>query len=131
MHETTGARANSAQEGVTGLKSLGVRELNYKLCFLACAVHLADKDGWSHFREHDDEEGGAEEFDAETSARISSMASSPNLYQRMVNSICPTVFGHEEVCVCVFVCDHIPQRVYLVFAVLGVGCRLKSFRGWN
>ena len=87
MHETTGARANSAQEGVTGLKSLGVRELNYKLCFLACAVHLADKDGWSHFREHDDEEGGAEEFDAETSARISSMASSPNLYQRMVNSI--------------------------------------------
>ena len=49
MARETGPRANTASEGVTGLKSLGVRELNYKLCFLACAVHLADKDGWSHF----------------------------------------------------------------------------------
>ena len=34
-----------------------VRELNYKLCFLASAVHLADKDGWANFRD--------EEVDAE------------------------------------------------------------------
>ena len=77
------------------LKSLGVKELNYKLCFLACSVHLADKDGWSHFR---DEEGGeAEEYDPETIAQITNMAKTPNLYQRMVSSLCPTVFGHEEV----------------------------------
>ena len=95
LQREAGARANAAQEGVTGLKSLGVRELNYKLCFLACSVHLADKDGWSHFR---DEEGGeAEEYDPETIAQITNMAKTPNLYQRMVSSLCPTVFGHEEV----------------------------------
>lgn len=25
-------------EGVSGLKALGVRDLNYRLCFLACSV---------------------------------------------------------------------------------------------
>lgn len=34
-----------SSEGVTGLKALGVRELNYKLCFLAGAIHLADTNG--------------------------------------------------------------------------------------
>jgi len=46
----TSARANTSQERVIGLKSLDVRELNYKLCFLECSVHLADKDRWSHFQ---------------------------------------------------------------------------------
>jgi hypothetical protein len=41
----TGGRSSYATEGVTGLKSLGVRELNYRLNFLACAVHLADANG--------------------------------------------------------------------------------------
>ena len=96
MTRETAARSNAAQEGVTGLKDLGVRELNYKLCFLSCAVHLADKDGWSHFRDEDDE-GASEELDPESIAQITKMAKSPNLYQRMVSSLCPTVFGHEEV----------------------------------
>lgn len=29
---------SSAAEGVRGLKSLGVRDLTYRLCFMACAV---------------------------------------------------------------------------------------------
>ena len=72
-----------------------VRELNYKLCFLASAVHLADKDGWANFR--DEEVDAEEELDPDTVKEIETMAKTPNLYQRMVNSICPTVFGHEEV----------------------------------
>eukprot|EP00960_Hanusia_phi_P049571 759633-Hanusia_phi.AAC.3 len=91
----TGNRSNTASEGVTGLKSLGVRELTYKLCFLGCAVHLAEKDGWSHFREEGEET--AEELDEETRKKIAMMNKSPQLYQRMVSSLCPTVFGHDEV----------------------------------
>jgi len=33
--------------GVTGLKSLGVRDLQYKTAFLACMVHDADGRVWS------------------------------------------------------------------------------------
>lgn len=31
-------RNNEQKEGVTGLKALGVRELTYKMAFLACSV---------------------------------------------------------------------------------------------
>lgn len=31
-------RNNEQREGVTGLKALGVRELTYKMAFLACSV---------------------------------------------------------------------------------------------
>jgi hypothetical protein len=41
----TGGRSSYATEGITGLRALGVRELNYRLNFLACAVHLADAAG--------------------------------------------------------------------------------------
>ncbi len=47
MREASKAGANSAASttggsGVTGLKSLGVRDLQYKTAFLACMVHDAD-----------------------------------------------------------------------------------------
>lgn len=47
MREAARAGANSAAAsvggaGVTGLKSLGVRDLQYKTAFLACMVHNAD-----------------------------------------------------------------------------------------
>ena len=47
MREAARSGANSAAAavggaGVTGLKSLGVRDLQYKTAFLACMVHDAD-----------------------------------------------------------------------------------------
>jgi DNA replication licensing factor MCM6 len=47
MREASRAGGNSAAAsvggaGVTGLKSLGVRDLQYKTAFLACMVHDAD-----------------------------------------------------------------------------------------
>ena len=46
MREASKSGANAATGGVTGgvtgLKSLGVRDLQYKTAFLACMVHDAD-----------------------------------------------------------------------------------------
>jgi len=47
MREASKSGANTATggvggSGVTGLKSLGVRDLQYKTAFLACMVHDAD-----------------------------------------------------------------------------------------
>ena len=47
MREASKSGANSGAaavggSGVTGLKSLGVRDLQYKTAFLACMVHDAD-----------------------------------------------------------------------------------------
>lgn len=38
----SGTNTRAVGSGVTGLKSLGVRDLQYKTAFLACMVHEAD-----------------------------------------------------------------------------------------
>jgi len=44
-------------DGVTGLKRLGVKDLNYKLVFIANSVHAADsRFGFSNVQSADDEE---------------------------------------------------------------------------
>ena len=37
---TAGKGGNATDSGVTGLKTLGVRELTYKLCFMACSTSV-------------------------------------------------------------------------------------------
>jgi len=44
-------------DGVTGMKRLGVRDLSYKLVFIANSVHAADsRFGFSNISSADDEE---------------------------------------------------------------------------
>ena len=106
--------------GVTGLKSLGVRDLQYKTAFLACMVHDADARVWFqpfHYSDHTlmdflqngtnirgeeaaDEESGQFFIDSLTSAEyeeLRAMIDSEHIYSRLVQSIAPTVYGHEIV----------------------------------
>ena len=80
---------------MTGLRALGVRELNYHLAFLACSVQMADREGFSS--RDDGDENTLEDVDKETHDLCQQMSNTPNLYSRLVSSICPTVFGHDEV----------------------------------
>ncbi|KAF8550374.1 MCM-domain-containing protein [Imleria badia] len=106
IREASKSGANAAtggvSSGVTGLKSLGVRDLQYKTAFLACMVHDADGRGGTNVRgeEEDGEEDGQAflrsltepEFD-----ELKSMIDSDHIYSRLVESIAPTVYGHEIV----------------------------------
>lgn len=89
-------------EGVTGAKQFGVRELVYRMAFLACHVAPADaKPGSSVLRseEEDDEpmEVLLQSFTKEEREQIKDMKNQPRLYNRMVESIAPSVYGHDEV----------------------------------
>ncbi|KDQ15120.1 hypothetical protein BOTBODRAFT_109338 [Botryobasidium botryosum FD-172 SS1] len=97
-----GAGGGVSNQGVTGLKSLGVRDLQYKTAFLACMVN--DADG----RVTSDPRGEAEEGEVDQEAFVSSltqpeldelkaMVHSDYIYSRLVESIAPTVYGHEIV----------------------------------
>ncbi|CAG9327140.1 unnamed protein product [Blepharisma stoltei] len=77
-------------DAVTGLKALGVRELNYKLVFIASAV---TKHPAFNFREDDE----VTELTAADQEAIERMRAEPDLYSRIARCISPTVFGHEEV----------------------------------
>ena len=83
-------------DAVSGLKRLGVRDLSYRLVFLANSVQSQEsRFGNINIREADHEE--AQNFTEEEKAKILKMKSEPNLYSRMARSIAPSVFGHDEV----------------------------------
>ncbi|KAI0254879.1 mis5 protein [Lactifluus subvellereus] len=88
--------------GVTGLKSLGVRDLQYKTAFLACMVHDADGRGSTNIR-GEDEDGEADGLAFAKSLtepefeELKRMIEADHIYSRLVESIAPTVYGHEIV----------------------------------
>jgi DNA replication licensing factor MCM6 len=91
-----------ASEGVTGLKSLGARDLTYKLAFLACMVTPTDaRDslgsdvrGTGDATEMEQDELLRSMTDEEI-RDLRDMANLDHLYARLVGSIAPSVYGHE------------------------------------
>lgn len=89
----------SAMEGVRGLKALGVRDLNYRMAFLACSVQATS----SRF-------GGTDLPLSEITAddmkkqmtqtewdKVYEMSRDKNLYTNLINSLFPSIYGNEEV----------------------------------
>lgn len=89
-------------DGYTGVKQFGVRELVYRTAFLAC--HVASAEGTPGSTSIRGEEADDETFDTvlrsytrEERDEISTMKGHSRLYQRMVSSIAPSVYGHDEI----------------------------------
>lgn len=105
MRENRGGRGDGgvASQGVTGLKALGVRDLQYKTAFLACMVQSSDaRAGAADVRADldDGDEDQAAFLHSLTQQEIDElkvMIKTPDIYQRLVSSIAPTVYGHEIV----------------------------------
>ncbi|KAK0627808.1 MCM2/3/5 family-domain-containing protein [Immersiella caudata] len=116
VRDDRGADAGGA--GVSGLKSLGVRDLTYRLAFLACMVtpdvsslgasgeaHLIDMVGaLTGTAATETAESIKEAQDAVlasyTQAEIQdlrAMVHSEHIYSRLVQSLAPTVYGHDIV----------------------------------
>ncbi|GMI14349.1 hypothetical protein TrVE_jg11240 [Triparma verrucosa] len=101
------SRANFTGDGVGGLKSMGVKELTYKTCFVASSIlPFESRSALSNVRPEDvmdpnssanRAEDIAREFSPEEREDIRRMRGSPDLYNNLVNSIAPNVFGHQEV----------------------------------
>ncbi|KAL0944611.1 DNA replication licensing factor mcm6 [Colletotrichum truncatum] len=113
-----GRGADVGGSGVTGLKALGVRDLTYRLAFLACMITPdTSTPGQSANGQvqdiissltQDKSAESAESVEAAQAAVLSSMneseinelrdmVHSDHIYSRLVQSIAPTVYGHEVV----------------------------------
>ncbi|KAL7424232.1 MCM DNA helicase complex subunit mcm6 [Cryptotrichosporon argae] len=105
MRENRGGRGDGgvASQGVSGLKALGVRDLQYKTAFLACMVQSADaRAGGADVRgDLDDDENEQDAFlhslTQQEVDELKEMVRAEDIYQRLVSSIAPTVYGHEIV----------------------------------
>ena len=91
------ARGSELSSGVTGLKSLGVRDLTYKLAFGACHVaSMVNKAGGNEQLEVDlnDQEVFLTSLSDAEVLQLKEMVKDEHIYDKLVNSIAPAVFGH-------------------------------------
>jgi DNA replication licensing factor MCM6 len=89
-------------EGVTGLKALGVRDLSYRLCFLATTISDAsgdDRKMTEAVKEASDDANERCEVVLSPAERekILSMRQHPNILVALVQCVAPNVFKHELV----------------------------------
>ncbi|KAM8934516.1 DNA replication licensing factor MCM6 isoform 1-T1 [Pelodytes ibericus] len=99
----TSSRVGGAEgyetEGVRGLRALGVRDLSYKLVFLACYVSPTNP----RFGGKDlhDEDMTAESLKNQMSVKewekVFEMSQDKNLYHHLCTSLFPTIHGNDEV----------------------------------
>ncbi|XP_019967894.1 DNA replication licensing factor MCM6 [Paralichthys olivaceus] len=94
-----GGPQGSESEGLRGLKALGVRELSYRLAFLACNVAPTNpRFGGKELRE---EEQTAESIKSQMTERewekVFEMSQDKNLYHNLCTSLFPTIHGNDEV----------------------------------
>ncbi|ODV92840.1 hypothetical protein CANCADRAFT_23657 [Tortispora caseinolytica NRRL Y-17796] len=94
-------RAGENSSGVTGLKTLGVRDLTYKLGFGACMVQsdVTSSSNKVDLENSEDielsERDVIESFTDDEISRLRTMKEDREIYKNLVKSIAPTVFGHE------------------------------------
>lgn len=91
-------------DGVTGAKALGARELTYKLSFLACMVETTGASDTATTVYANDDVTNAEKygdprkvFTPAELEEIERMRTTPQLYQRLIESVAPAIYGHSEV----------------------------------
>jgi DNA replication licensing factor MCM6 len=112
-------RSDYFGDGVHGLRKLGVREMTYKMVFIACSIQQTDQRTGSALNnfvnlseitrnnlannndfeddENNDNQENAVKFSEQEQNEIVKMRDVGNFYHKMVASFCPSVFGHEDV----------------------------------
>ncbi|CAD5226292.1 unnamed protein product [Bursaphelenchus xylophilus] len=89
----------SENEGVRGLKQLGVRDLHYKLAFLSTSVTPTNASlGGIEFTHDDMDHDQLWQNTSEVERiKLREMSDDPNIVQNLSNSLFPDIFGNEEV----------------------------------
>ncbi|KAK7289972.1 hypothetical protein RIF29_04045 [Crotalaria pallida] len=90
--------ATAGNEGVSGLRALGVRDLSYRLAFIANSVQICDgrKDVDIKNRRKDADEDDPQVTEQEREEALK-MKDTPDFFNRLVESVAPTVFGHQDI----------------------------------
>merc|ERR1711962_1060467 len=98
LAETGNRHKGEESEGVRGLKSLGVRDLHYRMAFLACGVSTNGKAKLGS--DGDEPESAAamkEKMKPQEWESVYKMSQDKNLYNNLISSLFPTIHGNEEV----------------------------------
>ncbi|XP_043482778.1 DNA replication licensing factor Mcm6 [Leptopilina heterotoma] len=98
--EITGNNKNFDEgDGVRGLKALGVRDLNYRMAFLACSITATSLrfGGTEMSMEDITQETIKKQMTESEWNKVYEMSHDRNLYQNLVSSLFPSIHGNDEV----------------------------------
>ncbi|KAF7995045.1 hypothetical protein HCN44_004517 [Aphidius gifuensis] len=92
-------KAGDQGEGVRGLKALGVRDLNYRLAYLACSVTATSLrfGGTDMGIEDVSQEMMKRQMSEAEWNKVYEMSKDRNLYTNLVSSLFPAIYGCDEV----------------------------------
>ncbi|XP_029342718.1 DNA replication licensing factor Mcm6 [Acyrthosiphon pisum] len=96
-------RGDANNEGVKGLKCLGIRDLNYKLAFLACSLSVTGSRFGGSGEMHNDEltvdsiERMKRQMTGPQWEKIYEMNRDRNLYTNLINSLFPSIHGNDQI----------------------------------
>ncbi|XP_050539443.1 DNA replication licensing factor Mcm6 [Daktulosphaira vitifoliae] len=99
----SGQKKADANEGVKGLKCLGIRDLNYKLAFLACSLSATDTRFGGNAEVNNDElttdsiERMKRQMTGPQWEKIYEMNRDRNLYHNLINSLFPSIHGNDQI----------------------------------
>jgi DNA replication licensing factor MCM6 len=91
---------NRNMDGVTGLRKIGVKDLSYKMVFIASSVNTGDsRFGFSQDCADDEENAQDVEkmFTLHERHEVIRMKNEDSLYGKLAGSIAPSVYGHLDV----------------------------------
>ena len=91
---------NRNMDGVTGLRKIGVKDLSYKMVFIASSVNTGDsRFGFSQDTADDEENAQDVEkmFTLHERHEVIRMKNEDSLYAKLAGSIAPSVYGHLDV----------------------------------
>lgn len=84
--------------GVSGLKTLGVRDLTYKLAFNACHVcSMINKVGNERDEDNDNSDAYLLSLPQSEVDELKEMVKDEYIYDKLVQSVAPAVFGHDTI----------------------------------
>lgn len=92
-------QGDNAGQGVKGLKSLGVRELNYRMAFLTCSVQATtSRFGGTDLPMSDiTAEDMKSRMTEDEWNKVYEMSRDTKLYTNLINSLFPSIYGNDEV----------------------------------
>ena len=103
-HDQTKMKRNDANslDGVTGLKKIGVKDLSYKMVFIASSVMSGDtRFGFMNNQEDNENPDGEVDIDKQFTLHerheVIRMRQEDDLYTKLARSIAPGVYGHLDV----------------------------------
>lgn len=98
-HATRRFDASLISQGITGIKGVGVRDLNHKLLFLGTQITCLSRNKWSHGKDLsvDENLSAIDIIELPGFEWLRRISQSQDVIDKLSRHIAPNIYGHSEI----------------------------------